>query len=978
MKRNSILSIHQIIALTLFSVISFINFSILYSQPTDYSSRGVRSYLVNYNAIKSDYFLTKLAMKRFYLLDEANAEERKLIRKIDSTYLILRYKDVVALNEYLPEYSLMNNNEYSFLHTCDPAGLMVSQEKNWKLDWIADRRFKPNDTMSIAYKLYFALDSAGEFISVDTLIENDEIDIALPKSAKWIKLNTVLNRELELDYSFHQKLYYDDKPMYMPKQISCWQNDKFKGFIQLTIKRLSQKKADSIYIHLDLNANNRFEADEIFQFKADFDTYEFELNDFEIWKDRQYKGGIEFYFIAKSGKDTFRMPEKGYWSTNANNRIRNGTYGFYVMDAGNQDWLNTYIQQVQNSFKEGYNGLFADDTWYKVSNWGVDAFPINYSDSIWFDNITEFISKAQSAIEPMPLFFNGLYSIYALPILTNATGGMTEGFATTHWSGFVHTNYWKELCNIGLLTQKQYNRQWMALGGSHNNNPEMRLYTIASYLLVAESLSLYADAPNYQTFAHYPEFDIPMGKALESAGLNIDDLMKFDELGNNYYSREFENIIVYVNPSNTKQAILPFSKGKNCVILDSLPTVNGGRLFTIEANDTIKPMSAVIILKGEQYKSKLCSPAIKNARINAYNYQSDKIKLTIEVEIADSSSTIFNSSNNMPLHVTADLTQLGILDDLVLRNDGTPASEKYSKYSGEAIIQQGINVNNASIAICAYSTTGIVSIQYVQIKNIDIDDSNMLPNFSFEYDINEDGIPDFWRVYYSGFEIDTIAENVQHGKKSVQMTNGTIDDISGIYYILRLNQTEPKKLVISGWSKADNVSGTKDNNYSLYVDCYYTDDTPLYGQTAQFNVGSHNWEYSEKIIEPTKPIKQLNIYCLFRRHTGTVWYDNIVLKEYTESSVEQNYDLDIIYCEIIPNPIVSNDLKINYLSKLTGEIRIQIYNLVGDLVAFTQASVIEGMNLIELPNIVSKLNNGMYLLRIQGDSICFNKLIISK
>ncbi len=959
--------------LTLFTFILFFNLSL--SQPDQYRSRGVRSYLVNYNAIKSDYFLTKFTINRFALLDEASKEERKLIRKLDSNYLILYYKAVVALNPYFPEFEELNNHEYLFMHCSEPSGLTISQGKDWKFNWIPDRRFKPSDTLTIAYKLYYAFDSTGEFTAVDTLIEANEIDIALPKSARWVKLNTILNNEMELEYSFIKKLIYnDDIPQYIPKAIHFWLNEKFNGFLNIQISRVSQKKADSIFIYADINNNNRFDSNEIFKFSGDFDTLMFEVDDFEIWKDRQYKGGIEFYIIAKVANDLVRLPENGYWITNINNRIKNGYWNYYVMDIGNDLWLKSYLKQVQNALENGYNGVFADETWYRISSWGVDAMPAFYNDSIWFENIKNFIAEVQKAISPNPLYFNGLYSFNALPIVEFATGGMTEGFATTHWSGYVHTNYWRELCNIGLLTQNKYKKQWMALGGNHNDNPQMRLYNIASYLLVADSLALYGDTPNYQTFFHYPEFDIPTGKPLHSADSSIDELTKYDSFGNSYYFREFEKCSVFVNSSNTQQVFLPGLKSKTRIALDNLPTHQGGRLFTSIANDTLKPMSALIVLKGE--KPLLSSPSIRNISIKAQKYQEDKIKLSFEVEVADSSDSFFRSRDDLPLYVTADLTQFGILEDLTLLNDGKPASPEYSKYSAEITLYGGGQLNDLLIPIITYSTTGLVAIKYAKVKNIDVDTSNLLRNFSFEYDLNDDGIPDYWRPYKKGFEIDTIADNVQHGRKSVKLTNENPDESGAIYYVLKLNQNEPKNLKISGWSKAQNVSGNRDNDYSIYVDCYYNDDTPLYGQTAQFNTGTHDWEYSEKIIEPTKPIKQLYIYCLFRNHTGSVWFDNISLNEHTETSVFER-KIDVSNFDLLPGQLIKDDLIIHYISDTNEKILIHTYNSLGMQVIRDEVFVNAGFNKIVIRDYANRLNNGIYFIKIEGKRKSFQKVVIS-
>src|SRR5262249_15629375 len=59
---------------------------------------------------------------------------------------------------------------------------------------------------------------------------------------------------------------------------------------------------------------------------------------------------------------------------------------------------------------------------------------------------------------------------------------------------------------------------------------------------------------------------------------------------------------------------------------------------------------------------------------------------------------------------------------------------------------------------------------------------------------------------------------------------------------LVLNRTVAIPLVVRGWSKASAVSGAADSNYSLYVDLTYVDGTPLWGQSASFRPGTHDWQ----------------------------------------------------------------------------------------------------------------------------------------
>jgi hypothetical protein len=101
----------------------------------------------------------------------------------------------------------------------------------------------------------------------------------------------------------------------------------------------------------------------------------------------------------------------------------------------------------------------------------------------------------------------------------------------------------------------------------------------------------------------------------------------------------------------------------------------------------------------------------------------------------------------------------------------------------------------------------------------------------------------------------------------------------GVSQTLNLNRSEPRPFVVRGWSRAVDVSGSPDSNYSLYVDIIYTDGTPLWGQTARFDTGTHDWEQSEVLILPEKPVRSVSIHCILRGHSGTVWFDDVEVRE---------------------------------------------------------------------------------------------------
>jgi len=86
---------------------------------------------------------------------------------------------------------------------------------------------------------------------------------------------------------------------------------------------------------------------------------------------------------------------------------------------------------------------------------------------------------------------------------------------------------------------------------------------------------------------------------------------------------------------------------------------------------------------------------------------------------------------------------------------------------------------------------------------------------------------------------------------------------------VELNQKTPQPLIAVAWSKAENISGTRDSNYSLYLDLVYTDGTQLWGQSASFSTGTHDWERQEVAVFPEKPVKSVSFYLLHRNKTGT-------------------------------------------------------------------------------------------------------------
>ncbi len=96
-----------------------------------------------------------------------------------------------------------------------------------------------------------------------------------------------------------------------------------------------------------------------------------------------------------------------------------------------------------------------------------------------------------------------------------------------------------------------------------------------------------------------------------------------------------------------------------------------------------------------------------------------------------------------------------------------------------------------------------------------------------------------------------------------------------------LNQTSPAPIVVEAWSRAENAGGTRDRDYAIYLDLVYTDDTPLWGQAASFQAGTHDWEQRRVVVRPSKPVKSVTVQLLLRNHSGKVWFRGATLRQLT-------------------------------------------------------------------------------------------------
>ena len=154
-------------------------------------------------------------------------------------------------------------------------------------------------------------------------------------------------------------------------------------------------------------------------------------------------------------------------------------------------------------------------------------------------------------------------------------------------------------------------------------------------------------------------------------------------------------------------------------------------------------------------------------------------------------------------------------------------------------------------------------------------DANRLPNPGF--DTGAQDRAQNWAAWLGGYEVDT---SVSHsGKRSIRLTADSDQEPVGATQSIRLEQTVPTPVCIRGWSKADRTSGAEGAGYSIYVDCHYESGDTLHGQIAPFAPGTHDWQFSQVVIEPAQPIRTIDVYCMLRGLKGTVWFDDLYVAE---------------------------------------------------------------------------------------------------
>jgi hypothetical protein len=143
--------------------------------------------------------------------------------------------------------------------------------------------------------------------------------------------------------------------------------------------------------------------------------------------------------------------------------------------------------------------------------------------------------------------------------------------------------------------------------------------------------------------------------------------------------------------------------------------------------------------------------------------------------------------------------------------------------------------------------------------------ANLVGNPGFE-----DGLTD-WAGLSPGTVVD---ETVAHtGHASLRCDSDVLDASGGVRQVIALDPPVQHPFVVSGWAKAEHAEVAQD--FDVYLDLHYADGTPLWGQIAHFEPGTHDWQHAALQFDAAKPVSSIEVFVLFRKAKGRVWFDDI-------------------------------------------------------------------------------------------------------
>ena len=150
------------------------------------------------------------------------------------------------------------------------------------------------------------------------------------------------------------------------------------------------------------------------------------------------------------------------------------------------------------------------------------------------------------------------------------------------------------------------------------------------------------------------------------------------------------------------------------------------------------------------------------------------------------------------------------------------------------------------------------------------------------------------------------------GKGSLAVVGGTYTatmpqwkyfNRQGAAQFISLNQTTPQPIVVSAYSKAQDVASSEEvalatpaerrqhfdaregHTYCMHLYLDYQDGQWPEVHTVPFSAGTHDWEEKTIRVEPIRPVKTAMVLLEFHQPQGTAWFDDLSLVSGSERNL---------------------------------------------------------------------------------------------
>ena len=97
----------------------------------------------------------------------------------------------------------------------------------------------------------------------------------------------------------------------------------------------------------------------------------------------------------------------------------------------------------------------------------------------------------------------------------------------------------------------------------------------------------------------------------------------------------------------------------------------------------------------------------------------------------------------------------------------------------------------------------------------------------------------------------------------------------GLWKTFQYDRPTKEPVVFSGASRCRNVRAS---DYCIYLDIWYDDGTPVWGERVDWTQGTHDWETIKGAFVPEKPVKKIEMHVFLRCGKGDVEFKDLALE----------------------------------------------------------------------------------------------------